>query len=175
MTRGWGWLVGLAMGLGCASGFAETGTARIKGTTEGSSVRGSAALTDTADGLRVAVQVEGVPPGAHGLHIHQYGGCGGGGQAAGGHFNPAGAPHGLLPKDGLTKAHPGDMGNIEVGGDGAGSLALILPGVTLGGGRYSVAGRAIVLHEKADDFDQPTGNAGGRIGCGAIVIAAPGP
>jgi hypothetical protein len=28
----------------------------------------------------------------------------------------------------------------------------------------------VVLHEKADDFGQPTGNAGGRIGCGTIQL-----
>jgi Cu-Zn family superoxide dismutase len=33
-----------------------------------------------------------------------------------------------------------------------------------------VAGRAFVLHEKADDFGQPVGNAGSRIGCGPIVL-----
>jgi Cu-Zn family superoxide dismutase len=26
----------------------------------------------------------------------------------------------------------------------------------------------VILHEKEDDFGQPTGNAGGRIGCGVI-------
>jgi Cu-Zn family superoxide dismutase len=33
-----------------------------------------------------------------------------------------------------------------------------------------VGGRAIILHEKMDDFSQPTGNAGGRIGCGTIIV-----
>ena len=33
---------------------------------------------------------------------------------------------------------------------------------------HAVAGRAFILHEKQDDFGQPTGNAGGRIGCGKI-------
>jgi Cu-Zn family superoxide dismutase len=26
------------------------------------------------------------------------------------------------------------------------------------------------VHEKADDFGQPTGNAGGRVGCGVIAV-----
>lgn len=171
MRHSWMVGIGLALGVGCASSFADTGTARIQGTSEDSSVSGTATLADTVEGLLVTVQVEGVSPGSHGLHIHQYGGCGDGGKAAGGHFNPDGAPHGLLPKDGLTKAHPGDMGNVEVGDDGAGSLTLVLPGVTLTSGTYSVAGRAVVLHENADDFGQPTGNAGGRIGCGTIVLS----
>ena len=157
-----------ALSAACAS--AETGKVVIKGTTDGSSVAGSATLTDTPAGLQVAVQVSGVPAGKHGLHIHQYGDCGDKGNAAGGHYNPDNVTHGFLPQDGVTKAHPGDLGNIDVGADGAGSLTLVLPGVVLSGGKYSVGGRAIVLHEKVDDFGQPTGNAGSRIGCGPILI-----
>jgi Cu-Zn family superoxide dismutase len=32
----------------------------------------------------------------------------------------------------------------------------------------SFVGRAIIVHAKKDDGGQPTGNAGGRIGCGVI-------
>ena len=164
-------VAGMVIGLLAPSAWANTGKVVIQGTAEASSVRGTATLADTAGGLQVAVQVSGVLRGAHGLHIHQYGECGDEGNAAGGHFNPDKVPHGFLPSDGLVKAHPGDMGNLEVGPDGTGSVTVVLPGVTLSGGAYSVAGRAIVLHEKTDDFGQPTGNAGARIGCGAIVLA----
>lgn len=153
-----------------APAHAETGQAAIQATSEGSSVTGAATLTDTPGGLTVEVQVSDVSPGKHGLHIHEYGECGDGGKAAGGHYNPSGVAHGFLPTDGVQQAHPGDLGNIEVGSDGTGTLALVLPGVSLSGGAYSVAGRAIVLHELVDDFGQPTGNAGGRIGCGTILI-----
>lgn len=127
-------------------------------------------LIDSPQGLEVTVEVMGVAPGKHAIHIHQYGACDDKGNAAGGHFNPDGAPHGFLPSDGLSKAHPGDMGNLDVGQGGNGLLTIRLPGVTLSGGKYSVGGRAIVLHDKVDDFGQPTGNAGGRIGCGTILI-----
>jgi Cu-Zn family superoxide dismutase len=158
---------------GAASASAETGAAEIRGTAAGSPVAGDASLTDTPAGLQVSVRVTGAAPGAHGLHIHQHGGCGDAGNDAGGHFNPDNVSHGFLPDDGLAKAHPGDLGNIEVNQDGVGELAAVLPGVTLSGGARSVAGRAIVLHEKADDFSQPTGNAGGRIGCGPILLVKP--
>jgi Cu-Zn family superoxide dismutase len=64
------------------------------------------------------------------------------------------------------------MGNIEVNPKGSGKATVVLPGVSLTGtgGTPSVEGRAIILHEKADDFGQPTGNAGGRIGCGIITV-----
>ena len=163
-------LVCTVVGMGCTRAFAETGKAVIQATSEGSTVSGSATLADTSVGLRVEVEVRGVSPGQHGLHIHQFGGCGDAGKAAGGHYNPGGAPHGFFPTDGAAKAHAGDMGNIDVGADGSGALTVVLPGVTLGSGAHSVGGRAIILHEKVDDFGQPTGNAGGRIGCGPIVI-----
>ena len=170
MQPRWTAIVGLVIGLWSVNSWADTGKAVIQATGEGSSVAGTATLEDTPQGLQVAIQVTGLAPGAYGMHIHQYGDCGEAGKAAGSHFNPGNAPHGFLPKDGLTKAHPGDLGNIEAGQDGSGSLTLVLPGVALTGSAYSVAGRAIILHEKADDFGQPTGNAGARIGCGAIMI-----
>ena len=170
MNRGVGVCAGIVMGLFSSGAFAETGKAVIQATADGSSVRGTAVLADTPAGLQVSVSVTGVAPGKHAIHIHQYGTCDDHGSAAGSHFNPSNVTHGFLPTDGLAKAHPGDLGNLEVGPDGSGTLSLTLPGVSLTGSKYSVAGRAIVLHEKVDDFGQPTGNAGSRIGCGAIVI-----
>jgi len=172
MKHGWGVVVAVGLLVGSANVWADTGKAVIQGTTEGSHVSGRATLKDTPKGLKVTVKVAGVPPGTHGLHIHEQGACGDQGKAAGGHFNPAGAPHGFLPKDGSTKAHAGDMGNIQVSRKGSGKATVVLPGVSLKGtgGTHSVEGRAIIVHEKADDFGQPTGNAGGRIGCGVIQV-----
>jgi Cu-Zn family superoxide dismutase len=173
MVRQWAVLMVVLVGvLGSAQGraAAETGRAEIQGTEEGSTILGSAVLTETPEGLQVSVHVTGAPAGQYAIHIHQYGGCGEAGNAAGGHFNPDNVAHGFLPSDGLAKAHPGDLGNLEVGEDGHGRLSLFLPVVSLTGSKYAVSGRAVVLHERPDDFGQPTGNAGGRIGCGAILI-----
>ncbi len=161
---------GLIIMMSCVTAFAETGNAVIRATTEGSTISGTAVLTDAPQGLQVNVRVTGVSPGKHGLHVHQYGSCEEAGNAAGSHFNPDSVPHGFLPLDGLQKAHPGDLGNIDVGQDGTGSLSVVLAGVTLGSGTYSIGGRAIILHANVDDFSQPTGNAGGRIGCGPILL-----
>jgi len=156
--------------MGASHALAATAKAVIRGTTADSPVSGEARLEDTAAGLKVDVALTQVPSGKHGLHIHEKGNCGDAGKAAGGHFNPSGAPHGFFPKDGPANAHPGDMGNIEIGRDGAGALSMTLPGVVLEQRVNAVDGRAIVLHENADDFSQPTGNAGGRIGCGVIAL-----
>ena len=151
---------------------AEHGQAAITGTKPDSKISGTATLTPTPDGLKVSIRVANVPPGLHGLHFHEHGSCDDGGNAAGGHYNPDKVKHGFLPKDGFTGAHAGDLGNIEVGLDGTGMLELTLPGLALTKGPHSVDGHAIILHEKPDDFGQPTGNAGARIGCGVISLGS---
>lgn len=150
--------------------YAAIGTASIKGTVKDSPVAGSVSFMETNDGLQVEASVADVPPGKHGFHIHEKGDCGDEGKAAGGHFNPGQVDHGFMPKDGAMHAHTGDMGNVEVGADGTGKISVFLPGVHLVGKDPSVAGLAVILHEKEDDFGQPTGNAGGRIGCGIIMV-----
>ena len=147
---------------------AATANAVIQGTEENSSLAGSARFQDTDDGLQIEAQIFGAPPGLHGIHIHENGSCDDKGNAAGGHFNPRGAKHGFLITDGLDGAHAGDLGNIEIDENGEGTLYLVAPGLTVSEGEQAVAGRAIIFHEKKDDFRQPTGNAGGRIGCGVI-------
>lgn len=148
--------------------FAAGAKATIKGTADNSELYGSATFKETAEGLSIEVEVFGAPPGLHGAHLHENGSCADKANGAGGHYNPDGAPHGLVTKDGFAKAHAGDFGNIEVGEDGHGMLKLVVSGLTASGGTHSVEGRAVILHEHQDDFGQPAGNAGARIACGVI-------
>jgi len=156
---------------GCASSpTAETG-AQARATIEArsdSTVTGSATFTEVSGGgVKVQVHIEKAAPGTHGLHIHDVGDCSDPKAAsAGGHFNPGGMPH-AGPMD--MKRHAGDLGNIEIKADGAGDLIMMSDMLTVKPGPNSVVGRAVVFHEKADDMTtQPTGNAGGRLGCGVI-------
>ena len=152
--------------------FAETGGAVIRGTEKGAKRVGLAWFRDTEQGLQVIARLKNLAPGKHGFHFHQFGYCGEKGLNAGDHFNPAGAPHGSLLKNGFGGAHAGDLGNIEVGPDGRGTLDIVIPGLSLSGGQYSVGGRSLVVHAKEDDFGQPAGNAGARIGCGTIFLVS---
>ncbi|MBI4430985.1 MAG: superoxide dismutase family protein [Candidatus Omnitrophica bacterium] len=140
----------------------------LKPTQEGSSISGKVTFTEMAEGLKIDAEVSGVSPGRHGFHIHEKGDCSDAGNAAGGHFNPDSVPHGDLVQDGFVHAHAGDLGNIEIDASGNGKLGKLITGLTLNEGKYGVAGRSVILHEKEDDFGQPTGNAGGRIACGVI-------
>lgn len=157
--------------LGATLAWAEKGVAHIKGTAEGSTISGSVTFEETKEGLKVSANLTGVPAGEHGFHIHEIGSCDDAGKAAGAHFNPLKSNHGFLMKDGMKKAHAGDMGNITAKADGSANLDVILPKkMGLTGGKYNVSGRSVILHEKVDDGSQPAGNAGSRIGCGVIVI-----
>jgi Cu-Zn family superoxide dismutase len=132
------------------------------------SLNGNATFTETARGLLIQATVNGATAGQHGFHIHENGTCADGGNAAGGHFNPDKVQHGKLIVDGFANAHAGDLGNLLVETNGSGSFTGTISGLSLTDSKYAIANRAIVLHAKKDDFGQPTGNAGGRIGCGVI-------
>lgn len=161
------WLAGEA-----SSAFAESGKAEILGIGANAAISGMAQLNETDNGLSIHVEIQNMSPGAHGIHVHQYGSCGNDGNDAGSHFNPDEAPHGEVIHRSVYEVHPGDLGNIHIDAEGKGSLSLSVEGLGLGSNIYNVAGRAIIIHEKSDDFGQPTGNAGGRIACGTIIITA---
>lgn len=161
-------LVGFFLLLSASPILAGTATTSIKATQDNVTALGHAFFEETSEGLKVIAEAQNLKPGKYGFHIHENGSCADEGKAAGGHFNPDGVSHGLLVKDGFSHAHAGDMGNIEIGPDGTGKLEMILPELSLSESKYNVSGKAIILHEKEDDFGQPTGNAGGRVGCGII-------
>jgi Cu-Zn family superoxide dismutase len=100
--------------------------------------------------------------------VHEKGDCSApDGASAGGHFNPAGHQHALPASN--PPRHLGDLGNITIGKDGKGTLEIVAPGANLkDSDPNSFFGKAVIIHEKKDDGGQPTGNAGGRIGCAEI-------
>ena len=158
---------------GTSRAQAATGKAVIAPTHKGSTLSGTAMFSEGPSGVQMAVRVQGAPPGQHGIHIHEHGACEDEGKTAGGHFNPDNTPHGFLPTNGPTKAHAGDTGNLIVNADGTGTLQLFVPGLTLATGPHAIAGKAVILHANPDDFSQPAGNAGARIGCGVIEVTQP--
>jgi Cu-Zn family superoxide dismutase len=122
-----------------------------------------------AKDVTAKIDVEKAPPGEHAVHIHEKGDCSSpDGKSAGGHWNPSNEAHGQWGHDHF---HLGDIGNMKVGEDGKGTITLTTDKWTIGGGGPNdILGKAIIVHEKIDDFTtQPTGNAGNRIGC--VVIA----
>lgn len=136
----------------------------------GSQVGGTIELVEVAGGVTLTANLTGLTPGEHGFHIHEHGDCSApDATSAGGHWNPAGQPHGAPD---AAAHHMGDAGNLTAGADGAVTQTITLQGVTLGDGDASAIGKGFIIHEKVDDFTtQPTGNAGARVGCGVITAA----
>lgn len=135
-----------------------------------SGVTGVVTFTALSEGgVKVVARVEGLgsAPGQHGLHVHEVGSCEPPDfQSAGAHFNPTGAPH---AGPDTTPRHAGDLGNIEIGADGTGTVDLTSDLLAVHEGANAVVGKAVIVHEKADDFStQPTGDAGGRVACGVV-------
>jgi superoxide dismutase, Cu-Zn family len=137
---------------------------------KGASVGTATISAAKAGGVSIALNVKGLPPGEHGIHIHATPSCEGANFAgAGGHFNPTNKKHGTQNPEGH---HAGDMANFTVKADGTAKATVTDKDVTLGAGANSITanGAALVIHAKADDMKtDPSGNSGDRIACGVIA------
>jgi superoxide dismutase, Cu-Zn family len=162
---------------GCASlrpgGTEGAAVAELKNTS-GQPV-GTARFTQAGQVVRIVLEVKGLPPGPHAVHVHAVGKCDPPDfNSAGPHFNPTGKQHGALNPAG---SHAGDLPNITVAADGTGRMETATEQLSLGSGPTSVwdaDGSALVVHAKGDDFrTDPTGNAGARIACGVLEKAPP--
>jgi Cu-Zn family superoxide dismutase len=126
-------------------------------------------------GVQIHIVVSGLPPGMHGLHLHEFGSCNplrdtngvvtpfG---AAGGHFDPEMTKSHKGPGGG---GHAGDLPNLKVDDAGNGGLAYYAPDLRVSGPN-SIVGRSIMIHANPDNYtDMPmNGGSGGRIACGEI-------
>jgi Cu-Zn family superoxide dismutase len=132
---------------------------------------GTATLTSASKGVSIALNLHGLTPGQHAIHVHQTAKCDAPDfKSAGGHFNPDSKQHGLKNPAG---PHAGDMPNFTADAKGNAKATVVAPGVTLGTDAHSVfsgGGTALVIHAKADDMKtDPSGNAGDRVACGTIT------
>ena len=132
---------------------------------------GTATLTQTAEGVQVALALTNLPAGTHGLHFHQNGACEPPAfESAGGHFNPTNKQHGFQNPQG---PHAGDLPNITVGANGRADTTVVDNVVTLQPNQpnslLKQGGTSLMVHASADDYKtDPSGNSGARIACGVV-------
>ena len=134
-------------------------------------VIGKATFEQTPTGVLMSVEVAGLPPGGHGIHLHATGSCTPNFKAATGHINPGKVKHGLRNPEGPDN---GDLPNLFAATDGSAKAEFFTTRVSVAGGDLPALldedGSAVIIHENPDDhMAQPIGGAGGRIGCGIIA------
>jgi Cu-Zn family superoxide dismutase len=136
-----------------------------------SKAHGTVYFTVHGDDVEVTGTIEGLTPGKHAFHVHEFGDCSDEEKAmsAGGHFNPDKHQHGEQSAE-ADKRHVGDLGNIEADENGKVELNIKDKLIKLHG-PHSIIGRGLIVHEKPDDYSQPVGNAGGRVACAVIGVA----
>ena len=162
--------LGIFFFLGCSmAASGEHASSELKD--KNGKIVGRATFREEPDGVLMRLEVQGLTPGLHAVHVHAVGKCEGPAFAsAGGHFNPAQKKHGFKSPDG---PHAGDLPNMLVAKDGSGRFEALTDAITLRSGPTSVFdsdGSAIVVHAASDDdMTDPAGNSGDRVACGVIV------
>jgi Cu-Zn family superoxide dismutase len=136
---------------------------------QGSNV-GAATFSEVqGGGVKLELDIAGLPPGNHVFHIHQKPTCDPKEEfnTAGLQFDPTGEMYGNAEHHARSGPAAGDphMG-VDVGRDGVGHASVVFPKLTLSDDARSIVsggGRAIVFHAAAG-ADGPT-----RIACGVIA------
>ncbi len=151
-----------------AAGETASATVKLANGTDA----GSVSFTEATAGVLIKFDLKGLAPGPHAVKIHDGGKCDGDLSSAGAIYNPLGAKHGFLHDEGPMA---GDLPNIHAGPDGSVIAEVLSPFLTLSTEAeetlFDADGSAIVLFEKADDYQtEPEGGAGTRLACGKIVI-----
>ncbi|KAJ3336381.1 Superoxide dismutase [Cu-Zn], partial [Gonapodya sp. JEL0774] len=138
-----------------------------------STARGKVTFTQVVhnEPTTVLVNITGLAPGKHGLHIHVTGDLSNGCASLGLHWNPFNVTHGDID---AAVHHEGDLGNVVADEKGNVVTTLKTNHVTLVG-HLSVIGRGIIIHADQDDLGLGTfadsktvGHSGSRLACGII-------
>jgi Cu-Zn family superoxide dismutase len=152
---------------------------------------GEAVLTQMAQGVLIRLDLTGLEPGWHAIHIHENGVCEPPFSSAGGHLDPHQAKHGVGATEG---PHAGDLPNVHASDDGSVRAELFSERIALigeetadrglvdralgaietaAGGRAANilggSGVALVVHARPDDHRTgPSGDSGDRVACGVV-------
>jgi Cu-Zn family superoxide dismutase len=134
---------------------------------------GTIAITFSDAGAALKLDLQGLPPGPHGFHLHENGNCGPTllngtripGGAAGGHLDP---DHTGAHAGPGGQGHLGDLPLLEADAGGNARQTLTAPRIKDAG---MMQGRALIIHAGGDNYsDSPAvlGGGGGRFACGVV-------
>ena len=134
---------------------------------------GSITLSESKYGLVLTPDLQALPPGMHGFHVHEKGDCSATqaegkpvlAGAAGSHYDPDKTKKHGSPWD--SNGHRGDLPALYVDASGNANMPVLAPRLTLA----EVKGRSLMIHAGSDnhsDHPAPLGGGAGRIACGVI-------
>lgn len=136
----------------------------------GSKVQGTAVFIEKNGVVSLEAKMTGLDPGVHAIHIHEKADCSAAdASSAGGHWNPTFKKHG---KWGETECHKGDIGNFTANVNGEATVIFQTDQWCIGceDKTKDILGKGLIVHQKPDDYvTQPTGDAGARVACSAII------
>jgi len=124
---------------------------------------GTITFTDSQYGLLIQPNLQGLPNGIHGFHIHEHPDCGNHAMNAGEHLDPG---HTGTHQGPYGKGHLGDLPVLVVDAQGKANLPVLAPRLHV----QDIQGHAIMIHEGGDNYtDNPKlGGGGARMGCGSL-------
>lgn len=134
---------------------------------------GTVSITESDKGLTFTPDLNGLPPGEHGFHVHAKGSCEpamkegkpSAAEAAGGHLDP----HSTGKHEGPEgMGHLGDLPVLVVNNDGKATDAVVAPRLKK---LSEVKNKALMIHVGGDnmsDSPKPLGGGGARYACGVI-------
>jgi superoxide dismutase, Cu-Zn family len=138
-------------------------TTKIYGTDDKHQEKGSMTFKNSPGGLLINSNLHDLPPGPHGLHIHQNKRCDKHGMSAGGHLDPNKTNLHLGP---YGNGHLGDLPVLYVNAEGKSLSSMLAPKLKID----DIKKRSIMIHAGGDNYtDTPSmGGGGPRIACGVI-------
>lgn len=134
---------------------------------------GHVTISESAYGLIFTPDLNSLPAGVHGFHVHENGSCDAGVKdgvkvaalAAGGHFDPEKTGKHLGP---YADGHLGDLPALYVNMDGTSSNPVLAPRLKT---IAQIKGHALMIHAGGDnhsDLPKPLGGGGERLVCGVV-------
>jgi len=154
----------LFLALCLATAAHATTTITLKSTVTGKTL-GTVTAKNTPYGLLLTPDLNSLPPGPHGFHVHTKPDCGEQGKSAGGHYDPRKTNKHRGPYD--RRGHLGDLPVLYVDKDGRSTIPVLAPRLK----ERWIKRRALIIHAGGDNYSdtpKPLGGGGPRIACGVI-------